>query len=221
MTTQEWLAQASTQLENGAADEAEQTSPSWSRSGRYLAWTSRRGVTASPVVVEIATGRLIEIPTEGVVEELSWFGDDDTLCAVLTSPVAPRDAWRLPIDGGAATRLTAAMPAAVAARPMVAPETIRFTIGEVEIEALLYVPVDVKESERRPGLVYVHGGPTWLVDRGWRPEIQHLVSCGYTVIAPNFSSAKASGFNARITSARPITSPAGLFTAASRRSTSG
>jgi dipeptidyl aminopeptidase/acylaminoacyl peptidase len=49
------------------------------------------------------------------------------------------------------------------------------------------------DSEERPGLVYVHGGPTWAVQDAWRRDIQSLFLAGFTVIAPNFRGSTGFG----------------------------
>lgn len=45
----------------------------------------------------------------------------------------------------------------------------------------------------RPGIVYVHGGPTWASKDSWRRDIPSLVLEGYTVIAPNFRGSTGFG----------------------------
>jgi dipeptidyl aminopeptidase/acylaminoacyl peptidase len=148
-------------------------------------------------VVEVASGAAVAITPSrigGTVSDLSWRDDGRALCAVESSPVASADLWLRPLEQGESSRLSALMPAALAAQPLVDPVSVWFSSGDgLNVGALLFVPADVGSDDRRPGLVYVHGGPTWQVARGWLPEVQHLVARGYTVIAPNFRGSTGYG----------------------------
>jgi dipeptidyl aminopeptidase/acylaminoacyl peptidase len=179
-----------------APEDVEQTEPIWSPDGRHLAAVRRVGVAAELLVIDAMTGERAAMPPVSTIEtlaSLSWFADSDALCAIAGSPTSADDIWKLPLMGEP-SRLTNVMPAALRAQRMVDPSTIRFASGDgQEIEALLFTPHDVKPGEGRPGLVYVHGGPTWQVERGWLPEIQHLVGAGYTVLAPNFRGSTGYG----------------------------
>lgn len=175
-------------------EEAEQTAPAWSPDGARLGWLSRRGIDADVVAFDIPAGDRVVLPVNGgAPSSISWFADGDALCVVASSPVAAHDVWRLPLTGSP-TALTAMTPVALACVPLIEPAVVRYRSADgLEIEALLYTPSGVQDGEGRPGLVYVHGGPTWQVDRGWLPEVQHLASAGYTVIAPNFRGSTGYG----------------------------
>jgi dipeptidyl aminopeptidase/acylaminoacyl peptidase len=180
-----------------APETAEQTGPVWSPDGRRLAWVRGVGVTARLTVVAADDGQTVAVAPSahgGTVADLSWFGEGEALCTVESSPVTAGEVWVRPIDGEVPTRLTAVVPAAVAALDLIEPSTVWVRGGDgLQIESLLFVPRGVRPGEERPALVYVHGGPTWQVMRGWLPEVQHLVSHGYTVIAPNFRGSTGYG----------------------------
>ncbi len=179
-----------------APEEAEQIEPVWRPGGQHLAAVRRDGVVAEPLVIDATTGERVVLPSAsaiGTIGSLSWFATGNALCAIAGSPTSANDIWKLPL-AAEPTRISDAMPATLVAQPLVQPSTIRFASGDgQEIEALLFTPHDVKPDEGRPGLVYVHGGPTWQVERSWLPEIQHLVGAGYTVLAPNFRGSTGYG----------------------------
>lgn len=179
------------------AEEAEQTEPAWSLDGRYLAFTRRSGVTASVAVLDVGSGEGIPFRPagpEGSTGSPSWAADGETLYAVRSSPVEPDDIWSLSLSGTDPERITHVMPVTLRSLPLVQPTTIHYRSTDgLEVEALLFAPPDARTGERRPGLVYIHGGPTWQVERAWNPEVQHLVACGYAVIAPNFRGSTGYG----------------------------
>jgi dipeptidyl aminopeptidase/acylaminoacyl peptidase len=69
---------------------------------------------------------------------------------------------------------------------LVAGEVIRYASYDgLEIPALLYKPKGIREGEKVPALVYVHGGPggqTWL---NYSAMNQHLINHGYAILAVN------------------------------------
>ncbi len=180
-----------------APEPAEQMAPVWSPDDRYLAWVSRTGVSATLTIVDAVSGTPMSMQSAisgETLGDLSWVAGQEAVCAVLSSPTASRDIWVLPLDGGPSSPMTAVMPAALGSRTLNQPSTVRYRSGDgLEIEALLFTPPDAEPGQGRPGLVYVHGGPTWQVERGWLPDVQHIVACGYTVIAPNFRGSTGYG----------------------------
>ena len=55
----------------------------------------------------------------------------------------------------------------------------------VEIPGILYTPHDASPDNKRPALVWVHGGPGGQSRIGYRALIQYLVNHGYVVYAIN------------------------------------
>ncbi len=180
-----------------APEDAEQTEPTWSPDGSRIAWISQRGVEADLAVADATTGERVVIAEsgpDGAVASISWRSGGGAVLTVEASPTRVRDVWLRPLGTGEPAPVTASMPAALAACPLVEPESVWFDSGDgTRCQALLYVPADAQPGEARPALVYVHGGPTWLIDRRWLPEVQHLVAEGYTVIAPNFRGSTGYG----------------------------
>ena len=57
--------------------------------------------------------------------------------------------------------------------------------------ALLYQPR--QSGGPFPAVVYVHGGPNWLTQITWDPVVQHMVSRGWVVLAPNYRGSTGYG----------------------------
>jgi len=72
------------------------------------------------------------------------------------------------------------------------PEHVWYAAMDRErVPGLLYRPP--QGEERPPGVLYIHGGPTWLTQMTWDPMIQHMVSRGWVVLAPNYRGSTGYG----------------------------
>jgi dipeptidyl aminopeptidase/acylaminoacyl peptidase len=60
-----------------------------------------------------------------------------------------------------------------------------------KVPALLYRPPD--NASALPAVLYVHGGPNWLTQVTWDPMVQHMVSRGWVVLAPNYRGSTGYG----------------------------
>ncbi|MCJ7715844.1 MAG: alpha/beta fold hydrolase, partial [Anaerolineales bacterium] len=72
------------------------------------------------------------------------------------------------------------------------PEEISYPgLDGAEVPALLYQPH--QKDNLPPAVVYIHGGPNWLTQITWDPLIQHMVSRGWVVLAPNYRGSTGYG----------------------------
>jgi dipeptidyl aminopeptidase/acylaminoacyl peptidase len=84
------------------------------------------------------------------------------------------------------------------AERLVAPKQVSFKSGDgVELHGQLFVPANLKAGERRPALIFLHGGPMRQMLLGWHYMYyysncyamnQFLASRGYVVLALNYRS---------------------------------
>lgn len=56
----------------------------------------------------------------------------------------------------------------------------------MEIEAILYKPKSLKEGEKAPAIVYVHGGPKSHDNLSFHTYVQCLASSGFAILQPNY-----------------------------------
>jgi len=100
--------------------------------------------------------------------------------------------WRLSLADGVCTQLTRSLPADWTQGDFVMPERVRYPSLDGEpVPALLYRP---REAEPLPpAVVVIHGGPTWLTQVTWDPLLQHIVSRGWAVLAPNYRGSTGYG----------------------------
>ena len=59
------------------------------------------------------------------------------------------------------------------------------SVGDVDIPAILYKPLQASKDAKVPGLVWVHGGPGGQSKLSYFPLIQYLINHGYAVLAVN------------------------------------
>ena len=81
---------------------------------------------------------------------------------------------------------------------LVEPQQVKFKSGDgLEIHGQLFLPKDAKPGEKRPALVFLHGGPMRQMLLGWHYMYyysnsyamnQYLASRGYIVLALNYRS---------------------------------
>lgn len=85
---------------------------------------------------------------------------------------------------------------------LVEPEQLIFPSDGFEIHCQLFMPENIPAAEKRPGVIFVHGGPFRQMLLGWshRPSYsktyamnQYLAAQGYVVLSVNFRSGTGYG----------------------------
>jgi dipeptidyl aminopeptidase/acylaminoacyl peptidase len=137
-------------------------------------------VRAETAVVEIP------LPGRGVVEEPVFARDGSKVAFKFSSPVDAGDVWLYDVESARLARVTE-LPRPLPADELREPELRRFTSFDGES-----IPVFLWEPEADgpfPVVVMVHGGPESQFRPAFLPSytplLQHLVSRGYAVAAPN------------------------------------
>ena len=88
------------------------------------------------------------------------------------------------VEDGAARQLTNACAEGGPAEKLIEPEKVAYQSTDgLTIHAYLYSPED--RSQKYPGLVYIHGGPTLQFFDDLQPNVQYFVQRGYVVLLPN------------------------------------
>jgi dipeptidyl aminopeptidase/acylaminoacyl peptidase len=141
------------------------------------------------------------------IETQPVVASDGTTVAVLRSDV------RLPmraavVENGRLVDLAPqAMPAAFPADRFVVPQQVVFTAADgLAIHGQLFVPKGIAPGERRPAMVFFHGGSQRQMLLGWHYREyysnayamnQYLASLGYIVLSVNYRSGIGYGLNFR------------------------
>jgi dipeptidyl aminopeptidase/acylaminoacyl peptidase len=119
---------------------------------------------------------------------------------IFDNPRHPSDLWLLSLREGNLHQLTNSLPPSLRHANFVMPEEVNYpSIDGRDVPALLYpatreISVDSgKPGTSPPGIVNIHGGPNWLSQVTWDPLTQHMVSRGWTVLAPNYRGSTGYG----------------------------
>ena len=171
----------------------------WSPDGSRLACTINRGGSFDLALVEVESGKFIDIEPgrpidqaggQGIYSHLDWSPEGDFITAAYENPRQPPDLFQIDVSSGQKKQITFSNPPALQALPLVTPEEIRFTSYDgLEIPALLYRPAKSNQA----GLIYPHGGPTDQYGYTWDIFAQYLVAKGYTFLAPNYRGSTGYG----------------------------
>jgi dipeptidyl aminopeptidase/acylaminoacyl peptidase len=110
----------------------------------------------------------------------------------------PKSVAIVPADGGKPTIVSRKLPADFPLDAQVVPEPVILTAEDgLQTHAQVFVPKDIKPGERRPALVFTHGGPGRQMLLGYHYSFfyhmayainQYFANKGYVVISVNYRS---------------------------------
>jgi dipeptidyl aminopeptidase/acylaminoacyl peptidase len=137
-------------------------------------------------------------------EGLEWsptiLGDGKTLAYLASDAHQPARPFVRSLVTKAAPKQLAAetIPADFPAAKLVAPEPVIFSsVDHLSIHAQLFLPPGLKPGEKRPAVIFLHGGPIRQMLLGWHYMFyysnayalnQYLASRGYIVLSVNYRS---------------------------------
>jgi len=171
--------------------EGDRERPAWAPDGSRLAFVASRGPVTEVTVLELDGGAAVSYRVApGVHYRPRFTADGQRLLLVFDSPGHPCDLWQLDTADGSLRQLTHSLPAGLQRGPFAMPEQVRYpSLDGTSVPALLYRPA----PGSGPAVVYVHGGPNWLTQVTWDPLVQHMVSRGWAVLAPNYRGSTGYG----------------------------
>lgn len=175
----------------------------YSPDGKTLFYTSnagdidRRDLWSSPTSGGAGVGKQLT-KGDGIETEPAALGGRSALVAVFWSDAAyPRSVALVPVSGGEA-RVITSLPADFPAADHVVPESVVLKAEDgLEFHNQVWIPRDLKPGERRPAILFTHGGPMRQMLLGYQYMYfyhmayavnEYFASRGYVVISVNYRS---------------------------------
>jgi dipeptidyl aminopeptidase/acylaminoacyl peptidase len=183
------------------AAEAEQRHARWSPDGERVLYVENHNGTHELRVVssEGGTPEVVVAPEGmGVVSEPEWSPDGQSISYFYETPSAVRDLYVVDVASGTQTQLTQSMPsegrAAGAVDALVMPEKVSYESTDgYTIQGYLYAPDDAAAGGPRPGILWIHGGPTSQFNDTFQQHVQYFVQQGFVVLQPNIRGSSGYG----------------------------
>jgi len=171
------------------------TQPAWSRSGQTIGWvhaegarTSFQSCTEPCRSVRDGSGVINEKKVGAGVHYHPQFTADGVVI-LYEDTSHPCDLWKINLENDSVQQLTNSLPTELRDAEFIQPEEVWYAGKDgVQVPALLY---RAKDSTR--AVIDIHGGPNWLYQFLWQPMISHMVSRGWTVLAPNYRGSTGYG----------------------------
>lgn len=164
--------------------EGDDLSPQWDPRGDRLTFVRRDRTVTSLCISQNGGVRTFRVGPG--IHHLPRFTPDGAHAVfVFDSPAHPPDLWELSLRDGMARPLTQSLPEELSGTGFTMPSEVSYPgMDGEEVPGLLYRPAGARQPA--PALIVVHGGPNWLAQMTWAPEIQAFVSRGWVVLAPNY-----------------------------------
>jgi dipeptidyl aminopeptidase/acylaminoacyl peptidase len=157
--------------------------------------------------VEVAGGKPVQLTKGTGIEWLPVVLGDKALAYLRSGAKRPAEAV-IQVGGGEARPLAAGIvPANFPESALVEPQPLIFNASDgMRIHGQLFLPLGMKPGERRPGLLFFHGGSHRQMLLGWHyigyynnayAMNQYLAARGYVVLAVNYRSGTGYGLSFR------------------------
>ena len=174
------------------SDPGDKFNPAWSPDGNHIAWVRSDGATAW-VEIRTGEGRPQRVEMEAGFAHWPMFAPDrESLVFIHESPRNPMNLWRISLAKLRAAPMTDLLPSELKSAAFVMPEAVTYpSLDGTPIPAILYKPANA--GPHSPGVVLIHGGPTWHIGYYWNPIMSYYASRGWTVIAPNYRGSTGYG----------------------------
>ncbi len=160
----------------------------FSRNGKYRVTGINNDARTEIKIYEVATGKPVQLPAipAGDITAVRFSDDGRLMSFYVNSSKSPSNLFVYRFDGNAPTQLTNTMNPNINTEDLVEGEVIRYTSYDgMEIPALLYKPKGIKAGEKRPAVLWIHGGPGGQTRLNYSPLMQYIINHGYVLLAVN------------------------------------
>ena len=170
----------------------------WSQDGSEILFQANTGVRQELFSVDAETGVPVQLTLgDHSVSMGSYQPALDRFAVTVVGPTEPGDVWLVGGDGGPLERVTAINAGVKDRFALPRVEAIQW-LGEdgVEVEGLLFYPLDYLEGNRYPLVVQTHGGPASSDRFRFFSSQNHetvLTGLGYFILKPNYRGSTGYG----------------------------
>jgi len=162
---------------------------SLSRNGKYrVVAINNDARTEIKIYDESEGGKLLKVEglPEGDITGVNISDSEKLMSFYVSSSKSPSNLFVYNFETKEVKQLTNTMSKEIEPTDLVAGEVIRFkSFDGMEIPSLLFKPKGLKDGEKVPALLFIHGGPGGQTRLNYSPMIQHLVNHGYAILAVN------------------------------------
>jgi dipeptidyl aminopeptidase/acylaminoacyl peptidase len=160
-----------------------------SRNGKYrVVAINNDARTEIKIYDESQGGKRLEITgiPEGDITGVTISDSEKLMSFYVSSSKSPANLFVYDFETKGVKQLTNTMTDQIDPNDLVAGEVVRFkSFDGLEIPSLLYKPKNIKDGEKVPALLLIHGGPGGQTRLNYSATIQHLVNHGYVILAVN------------------------------------
>lgn len=169
-----------------------------STDGELLAWIVNYGSYSQLHIRNLKTSENIGPPHElpRGVYSIQWAMNAHVAAITISGPQIPGDIWTWNADTNELYRATESASAGLDLSALVIPTHFEFPARDgITLHGLLYMPTNLKQGEKPPVLLSVHGGPTSQARPQFNPVHQYLLNTGIAVFDLNYRGSIGYGKN--------------------------
>ena len=123
---------------------------------------------------------------DGNIVAASFSESENLLRLTVGTSRTPNNIYLYDLKSKELTKLTSTLNPEIDPEDLVSAEVVRYkSFDGLEIPAIYYKPLNATVNDKKPALVWVHGGPGGQSRVGYSALIQYLVNHGYAVLAVN------------------------------------
>lgn len=163
------------------------TNAYFSNNDKFLVYSLNKDALTVVKVIDTVTQKEVLIPNmpDGQISSIQVSRSEKMISFLLNSSTSPNNLYVFNLESKKLKKLTHTLSPMIDERNLAKAEVVRYrSFDDLEIPAIYYQP-HVKEGEKVPALVWVHGGPGGQSRVDYNPLFQYLVNHGYAVIAVN------------------------------------
>ena len=160
----------------------------FSESGRYRVSGVNADASTRISILDTKTGKALKLPKlpDGDLRSVNFSKDEARVAFYINSDTSPSNLFVWQLGSESAKQLTQALSPKINPDDLVASEVVRFkSFDDLAIPGLLFKPIDASADNKKPAIVFVHGGPGGQSRTGYSAMRQHLINHGYGVFAVN------------------------------------